>query len=80
MGWVAFDPTNGKIADLEFVTVAWGREFSDVTPLRGVVLGPAMQKPTVAVTVQPLAADEQPSFGAVAREPADSGCSTRPVR
>ena len=80
LGWVAFDPTNGKIADLEFVTVAWGREFSDVTPLRGVVLGPAMQKPTVAVTVQPLAADEQPSFGAAAREPADSGCSTRPVR
>jgi transglutaminase-like putative cysteine protease len=60
LGWVAFDPTNGKIADLEFVTVAWGREFSDVTPLRGVVLGPAMQKPTVEVTVQPLAPRESP--------------------
>ncbi len=60
LGWVAFDPTNGKVADLEFVTVAWGREFSDVTPLRGVVLGPAMQKPTVEVTVQPLAPRESP--------------------
>jgi transglutaminase-like putative cysteine protease len=66
LGWVAFDPTNGKIADLEFVTVAWGREFSDVTPLRGVVLGPAMQKPTVAVTVQPLAAHQSPPCGAAA--------------
>jgi transglutaminase-like putative cysteine protease len=66
LGWVAFDPTNGKVADLEFVTVAWGREFSDVTPLRGVVLGPAMQKPTVAVTVQPLAAHQSPPCGAAA--------------
>jgi transglutaminase-like putative cysteine protease len=57
-GWVAFDPTNGKLADLEFVTLAWGREFSDVTPLCGVVLGGAMQKLSVVVNVQPLAADE----------------------
>lgn len=67
LGWVAFDPTNGKVADLEFVTVAWGREFSDVTPLRGVVLGPAMQKPTVEVTVQPLAPRESPPCGAAAQ-------------
>jgi transglutaminase-like putative cysteine protease len=53
-GWVAFDPTNGKLADLEFVTLGWGREFSDVTPLRGVVLGAATQKLTVEVKVQPL--------------------------
>ncbi len=44
LGWVAFDPTNGKIADIEFVTLGWGREFLDVTPLRGVVLGTASQQ------------------------------------
>lgn len=66
LGWVAFDPTNGKLADLEFVTVAWGREFSDITPLCGVVLGPAMQKPAVVVKVQPLAADEFPLPGIAA--------------
>jgi transglutaminase-like putative cysteine protease len=54
LGWVDFDPTNGKLADLEFITLGWGREFSDVTPLRGVVLGAASQKLTVAVSVQPL--------------------------
>ena len=66
LGWVAFDPTNGKLADLEFVTLGWGREFSDVTPLCGVVLGGARQKLSVVVDVQPLADDEFPSLGAVA--------------
>ena len=56
LGWVAFDPTNGKFADQEFVTLGWGREFFDVTPLRGVVLGSATQKLTVAVSVTPLPA------------------------
>ncbi len=59
LGWVAFDPTNGKLADLEFVTLGWGREFSDVTPLCGVVLGGARQKLSVVVDVQPLE-DESP--------------------
>jgi transglutaminase-like putative cysteine protease len=54
LGWVAFDPTNGKLANLEFVTLGWGREFSDVTPLRGVVLGSAAQTLTVAVRVEKL--------------------------
>ena len=53
-GWTPFDPTNGKLADTEFVTLGWGREFSDVTPLRGVVLGAATQTLSVAVTVQPV--------------------------
>jgi transglutaminase-like putative cysteine protease len=53
-GWIAFDPTNGKAADLEFITLGWGREFSDVTPLRGVVLGGATQTLSVAVSVQPI--------------------------
>ena len=54
LGWVAFDPTNGKLADLEFVTLGWGREFSDVTPLRGVVLGSAAQTLAVAVSVETI--------------------------
>ena len=53
-GWIAFDPTNGKAADLEFITLGWGREFSDVTPLCGVVLGAATQTLAVAVSVQPI--------------------------
>jgi transglutaminase-like putative cysteine protease len=56
LGWVPFDPTNGKLADQEFVTLGWGREFLDVTPLRGVVLGSATQQLSVAVSVTPLPA------------------------
>ena len=56
-GWVDFDPTNGKLADTEFITLGWGRDFSDVTPLRGVVLGSGTQKLKVSVTVLPLGAD-----------------------
>ncbi len=54
IGWVAFDPTNAKLAGTEFVTLGWGRDFSDVTPLRGVVLGAATQMLSVAVSVQPI--------------------------
>ena len=54
LGWVDYDPTNGKQANLEFVTLGWGREFSDVSPLRGVVLGAGAQTLTVAVNVQPV--------------------------
>jgi transglutaminase-like putative cysteine protease len=51
VGWVDFDPTNGKAADHEFITLGWGREFSDVSPLRGVMLGSGTQKLSVAVHV-----------------------------
>ncbi len=40
-GWVDFDPTNGHLPVNEHVTVAWGRDYADVTPVRGVMIGPA---------------------------------------
>lgn len=52
--WIGCDPTNGKLADLEFVTLGWGRDFGDVTPLRGVVLGGGTEPPKVAVQMVPL--------------------------
>jgi transglutaminase-like putative cysteine protease len=54
LGWVDFDPTNAKLADTEFVTLGWGRDFGDVTPIRGVVLGGGAQELDVRVTVLPL--------------------------
>ncbi len=53
-GWVDVDPTNGRRVDQDFVTLAWGRDFSDVTPLRGVVLGGGEQQLEVRVTVTPV--------------------------
>jgi transglutaminase-like putative cysteine protease len=39
LGYVDFDPTNGVIPSDEHVTLAWGRDFSDASPLKGVILG-----------------------------------------
>jgi transglutaminase-like putative cysteine protease len=38
-GWIDFDPTNDQIVRDQHVTTAWGRDYSDVTPLKGVVFG-----------------------------------------
>ncbi|WP_349261145.1 transglutaminase family protein [Povalibacter sp.] len=50
-GWVEFDPTNGVRADTDHITVAWGRDFSDVSPLRGVIVGGGQHRLTVRVSV-----------------------------
>jgi transglutaminase-like putative cysteine protease len=50
-GWVDFDPTNDLLVDDEHITLGWGRDFSDVTPTRGVILGGGEQELTVHVTV-----------------------------
>lgn len=54
LGWVDFDPTNNVQPALEHITLAWGRDFSDVSPLRGVILGGGAHDPEVRVTVMPL--------------------------
>ena len=54
LGWVDFDPTNRCLVQHEHITLGWGRDFSDVTPMRGVVLGGGMQTLAVEVTVTPL--------------------------
>lgn len=40
-GWLDFDPTNGVVAPSRHVTIAWGRDYADVAPVRGVVVGPS---------------------------------------
>jgi len=54
LGWVDFDPTNHCLVQNEHATLGWGRDFSDVTPMRGVVLGGGPQILGVSVTVAPL--------------------------
>ena len=53
-GWVEFDPTNAVRADKDHITVAWGRDFSDVSPLRGVIVGGGQHQLSVRVQVTPL--------------------------
>lgn len=51
LGWVEFDPTNGIRAGLDHIAIAWGRDFGDVSPLRGVILGGGSHTLTVKVSV-----------------------------
>lgn len=53
-GWIAFDPTNNVLPGERHIVVAWGRDFSDVSPLRGVVHGGGRHSVNVAVDVEPL--------------------------
>jgi transglutaminase-like putative cysteine protease len=52
LGWLDFDPTNNQMPPMNHVTVGWGRDYDDVAPVRGVVIGPSgSQTLTVSVDV-----------------------------
>jgi transglutaminase-like putative cysteine protease len=53
-GWVELDPTNRCYAGTDHVAIAWGRDFGDVSPLRGVILGGGPHELTVRVRVEPV--------------------------
>ncbi|WP_395825794.1 transglutaminase N-terminal domain-containing protein [Collimonas sp.] len=59
--WIDADPTNGIFPDTGHITLGWGRDFLDVSPLRGVLIGGGQQTMDVAVTVLP--GHEAPGFG-----------------
>lgn len=52
--WLDFDPTNNRAPGEDYVTLATGRDFLDVSPMRGVIRGGARHVLDVAVTVTPL--------------------------
>ena len=58
LGWLDLDPTNDQFPPTRHVTVGWGRDYFDVAPVRGVVIGPsAEQTLSVAVDVRRLRRD-----------------------
>ena len=54
VGWLDFDPTNNQVPAERHITVAWGRDYADVTPLRGVAFGGGEHKLKVSVDVLPI--------------------------
>jgi transglutaminase-like putative cysteine protease len=54
-GWVPLDPTNDLVPGEQHITVAWGRDYSDVTPVRGVIMGGGRHDLWVSVDVAPAA-------------------------
>lgn len=53
-GWVEFDPTNDLIPGFEHITVAYGRDFADVSPVSGIITGGGEHTVGVAVHVEPV--------------------------
>ena len=53
-GWLEFDPTNNKMPLDQHITLAWGRDYADVTPLKGIAYGGGQHTLSVSVDVQRL--------------------------
>ena len=56
LGWVDLDPTNNTIPGIEHITVAWGRDYGDVSPINGFIVGGGEHQISVGVDVTPAAA------------------------
>lgn len=54
LGWVEFDPTNNCLADQRYLVLGWGRDFGDVSPIKGVIQGGGNHELAVGVTVTAL--------------------------
>ena len=54
IGWIDVDPTNNIFPSMQHITLGWGRDYSDVSPVRGVILGAGSHALKVAVDVVPL--------------------------
>jgi len=54
LGWVDFDPTNNCIPSDEHITLAWGRDYGDVSPINGFMVGGGHHTPSVSVDVSPV--------------------------
>ena len=55
LGWIGFDPTNDLLIENDHIILAVGRDFSDVSPVDGIIVGSRNQKLGVAVDVVPVA-------------------------
>ncbi len=53
-GWIDLDPTNNMVPGQQHITVAWGRDYSDVTPVKGMIWGGGSHRLLVSVDVSAL--------------------------
>lgn len=67
--WIDLDPTNHQFADSRYVVTAWGRDFTDVSPLRGVIVTEAAtSRLSVGVDVVRLSGPDLPHFCTLAED------------
>lgn len=56
-GWIDFDPTNDVIPETDHITIAYGRDYGDVSPIQGVLVGGGDRSMSVSVDVVPVDAN-----------------------
>jgi transglutaminase-like putative cysteine protease len=61
IGWIDFDPTNGVIPSIGHITLGWARDYGDISPVRGVVVGGRRHSLRVSVDVEPIGLEEKKS-------------------
>lgn len=52
VGWLEFDPTNNQVPSTQHLTIGWGRDYADITPLKGIILSSGAHKLDVSVDVR----------------------------
>lgn len=60
LGWIDVDPTNNLFVSDQHVTIGWGRDYSDVSPIRGVILGSGHHTLKVSVDLRPIYGETDP--------------------
>jgi transglutaminase-like putative cysteine protease len=74
-GWIDFDPTNALVVQQRHITLAWGRDFDDVSPMKGVILGGGRHSLAVSVDVTAVPSTSQPD---ASEDPMAVGTSESP--
>lgn len=69
LGWIDIDPTNNCLPSLRHLTIGWGRDYGDVCPIRGVLMGGQDQRLEVSVDVVALGALESATSAGSESEP-----------
>ena len=59
-GWIDLDPTNNQVPYDHHIVLAWGRDYDDVSPINGVILGGGNHTVKVTVDIVPITAGESP--------------------
>ncbi len=62
LGWMDVDPTNDQIPGDAYILLAWGRDYDDVSPVKGVVLGGGQHSVSVGVHVEPIGEGDAPGI------------------
>jgi transglutaminase-like putative cysteine protease len=60
-GWIDLDPTNNQLPFDQHIILAWGRDYDDVSPIKGVILGGGTHTVKVTVDIAPVSSGESPA-------------------